>query len=76
MSGNHRITPVDGVIAAKAKALRVSSGKSKAEVARHLDVAYQSYAELEKGNVSIRVSALVKLSELHGVPVQEFLRVA
>lgn len=71
-----RVTSLDKNIADAARELRLRKGEvplSKRAVARHLGITYQSYSEMENGNVSFRVSTLVKLAELYGVEISYFL---
>lgn len=71
-----RVTPLDKRIAAHASHLRICSGGvplSKRAVAKHLGITYQSYSEMENGNVSFRVSTLVKLAQLYNVGLDYFI---
>ena len=60
-------------IAQRIKDAREWKGISQVAMARHLDVARQTYLDLESGKTEPRISTLVKIAELTGQPLGWFV---
>ncbi|WP_340641837.1 helix-turn-helix transcriptional regulator [Photobacterium damselae] len=54
------------------KALRLQSEISQVDMAKKLDVARQTYLDLERGKTEPRYSVLLKLSLIFNVPINTF----
>lgn len=64
-----KLTALDRKIADNLKLVREKSGLTQPQVASSLDYSYQYYQKMEQGKVSFRVSTLVSLSAIFGVPL-------
>ncbi|KHT60688.1 hypothetical protein RJ45_23120 [Photobacterium gaetbulicola] len=60
-------------IAQRIKDAREWKGISQVAMAKHLDVARQTYLDLESGKTEPRISTLVKIAELTGQPLGWFV---
>jgi transcriptional regulator with XRE-family HTH domain len=71
---NPRVTALDRQIAARLKALRKGRGNAVTleKIAQYLDMTYQSYQRMERGEVSFRASTLKQLAIFYSVPVSYF----
>lgn len=59
--------------AVRLRALREAAGYTQADTAQHAGVGYQTYLRWERGEREPEFSQLLKLAELFGVQLNDFL---